>query len=162
MPQATGNENAGRCRFIKKQIKKSCAESGRKKQVAISLVSNKCGRQVERSQKMSSKSVHLCFCSLCEGKTLQSGYKIKQHAKLYGTLSTAKKSRLAESDSSTTSTSDDEKNEYVEDATIFAMGEEYDNHDDVVYGNDLSLLAEQNKLVLVKVRSCYKSFFSSQ
>lgn len=94
---------------------------------------------------MSSKSVHLCFCSLCEGKTLQSGYKIKQHGKLYGTLSTAKKSRVDESDSSTTSTSDDENNEYVEDSSIFALHEEYDDHDDDVYGNDLILLADDKK-----------------
>ena len=113
---------------------------------------------------MSSKSVHLCFCSLCEGKTLQSGYKIKQHGKLYGTLSTAKKSRDDESDSSTTSTSDDENNEYVEeDSSIFALHEEYDDHDDDVYGNDLILLADdKKKSVPVKVRSFYKSYFTSQ
>lgn len=112
---------------------------------------------------MSSKSVHLCFCSLCEGKTLQSGYKIKQHGKLYGTLSTAKKSRVDESDSSTTSTSDDENNEYVEDSSIFALHEEYDDHDDDVYGNDLILLADdKKKSVPVKVRSFYISYFTSQ
>ena len=112
---------------------------------------------------MSSKSVHLCFCSLCEGKTLQSGYKIKQHGKLYGTLSTAKKSRVDESDSSTTSTSDDENSEYVEDSSIFALHEEYDDHDDDVYGNDLILLADdKKKSVPVKVRSFYISYFTSQ
>ena len=108
--------------------------------------------------------MHPCFCILCEGKRLQSGYKIKQHAKLYGTLSTAKKSRVDESDSSTTGTSDDEKNEYVkEDSSVFAMDEEYDDHDDAVDCNDLVLLADdQNKSLPVKVRSCYKSSVTSQ
>jgi len=74
---------------------------------------------------------------------------------LYGVLSTAKKSRLEfeESDSSATSASDDEKNEYVEeDASICSM-DDLNDQDDVVY--------DQNKSVPVKVKSCYKNTFSS-
>lgn len=55
--------------------------------------------------------------------------------------------------------SDDENNEYVEeDSSILAMDEEYDDHDDVIYGNDLILLADdQNKSVPVKVISFFWS-----
>ena len=68
-------------------------------------------------------------------------------------LSTAKKLRLEESDSSATSASDDEKNEYVEeDASIFPM-DDLNDQDDVVY--------DPNKSVPVKVKSCYKNTFSS-
>ena len=102
---------------------------------------------------MSSKSVHLCFCSLCKGKTLQSGYKIKKHAKLYGVLSTAKKLRLEESNSSATSASDDEKNEYVEEDASISPMDDLNDQDDVVY--------DQNKSVPVKVKSWYKNTFSS-
>ncbi|KAM7437639.1 hypothetical protein ABFA07_012747 [Porites harrisoni] len=90
---------------------------------------------------MSSKSLHLCFCNLCEGKTHQSGYKVKQHAKLYGTLPTAKKSRVEESDSSASDSSYSEKCEKKEHVveegfSIFPLDGDWDDDVDDVRDDD--------------------------
>lgn len=66
--------------------------------------------------KMSSNS-HVCFCTLCKGQSQSSRYKIQQHAKLYGLWDPkrAKRSRIDESDSSASETSDGEMEEcYIE------------------------------------------------
>ena len=75
---------------------------------------------------------------------------MKQHAKLYGTLPTAKKSRVEESDSSASDSSDSEKKEYVveEGSSIFPHDEDWDDDVDDVHDDDDK----------VKVKSCCHCF----
>ena len=78
---------------------------------------------------------------------------MKQHAKLYGTLPTAKKSRVEESDSSASDSSDSEKcdkKEYVveEGSSIFPLDEDWDDDVDDVHDDDDK----------VKVKSCCHCF----
>ena len=73
---------------------------------------------------------------------------MKKHAKLYGTLPTAKKSRVGESDSSDSEKC--EKKEYVveEGSSIFPLDEDWDDGVDDVHDDDDK----------VKVKSCCHCF----
>ena len=75
---------------------------------------------------------------------------MKQHAKLYGTLPTAKKTRVEESDSSASDSEKFEKKEYVveEGSSIFPLDEDWDDDVDDVHDDDDK----------VKVKSCCHCF----
>ena len=110
-------------------------------------------------------SSRLCSCTLCQGAVLQSSYKIKQHTKLYGFWyaknsiegsSTAKKSKIAESDSSSSDSSGSDKEEYVTEDRSYPLEDHSDHRpDENSSGNDLVLSASnQDKSTSAKVHAC--------
>ena len=96
-------------------------------------------------------SSQLCPFTLCQGAVLQSSYKIKQHTKLHGFWyaknsiegpSTAKKSKIAESDSSSSDSSGGDKEEYVTEDRSYPLEDHSDHRpDEYSSGNDLVLSA---------------------
>ena len=93
---------------------------------------------------------------------MQSSYKVKQHLKLYGLWdskksiegpSTAKKSRINESDSSTNSDSSDSDRDKEECIVEDRSGNEYCDDDDG-YANEILLSgSDQEKSTSAKVQS---------
>lgn len=110
---------------------------------------------------MSSKS-HVCFCTLCKGQSQSSRYKIQQHAKLYGLWDPkrAKRSRIDESDSSASETSDGEMEEWYVEAGIeeddFCDNLSANCDDNGSWQEPLPSATDQDKLVSAKVSNTFE------